>query len=319
MFALHDRAIPRPWTPDALDPRLAEIGNTPLLNLTPLANQLGVTTGVRVLAKAEYANPTGSTKDRVALWHSMAAIRSGDVGGDRCLIESSSGNTGIAFAYMGSVMRFPVEIVLPEDATRERKRAIEELGARLRYSPAELGSEGAREVAVAVARQEPTRYFYANQYDSPHSVTSHRETTGPEVWSQSGGAVTHFVAGVGSGATITGVARYLRSQNPSVCIAGVEPDSSEHGLIGLKHLPTVVRHPASYDADIVDTTLRVDSTEATDMMFRLHDAGVEVGISSGAAFVGAIRLGREQSEGATVVVVLCDGFDRYRSVFEEKC
>lgn len=284
------------------------IGNTPLLSL-PLSH---LPPNVAVHAKAEWLNPGGSVKDRAALAIVSAAERAGELPGKR-LLDASSGNTAIAYAMLGAAHGFGVTICLPETASAERRALLTAYGAEIVPSDPLEGSDGAIRQARAIAAREPASYFYADQYNNPANLRAHLETTGPEIWRQTGGRITHLIAGLGTTGTLMGAGRFLRSRNPAVSIVAVEPDDGFHGIEGLKHIPSSII-PGLYDASLLDRTLRVRTEEAYGWTRRLaREAGLFVGPSSGAAAAAADRLAAELTDGV-VVVVFPDGGERYLSL-----
>lgn len=287
-----------------LDPIVAAIGNTPLVPLPSIVQESGGR--FELLAKAEHLNPTGSVKDRTARGIVLDAIAGGRLGEGRTLMDASSGNTAVAYAMLGARLGFPVEIILPANAHPSRVARIRAFGAGVVFTDPSEGTDGAQREARRRAAAEPGRYFYPDQYNNPSNPRAHYATTGPEIWQQTAGRVTHFVAGVGTGGTISGVSRYLKERNPSVRVIGVEPPGPIHGIEGLKHLPTALR-PSTYDDHLVDETVRVETEDALEMQLRLARAeGLAVGSSAGAAVWAAVQVGRS-AEGSVVVTILPDG------------
>jgi cysteine synthase B len=284
------------------------IGATPLLTL-PLP---GLAPDVRVRVKAEWLNPGGSVKDRPALAIVREAERAGELPGKR-LLDASSGNTAIAYAMLGAAHGFGVTICLPANASAERKALLRAYGAEVIETDPLEGSDGAIRHARKLADAQPERYFYADQYNNPANARAHYETTGPEIWRQTGGAVTHLVCGLGTTGTLMGTGRYLRERDAGIELIAVEPDDGFHGIEGLKHLPTSIV-PGLYDPTLPSRTLRVRTEEAYDMTRRLAgEFGILVGPSSGAAGLAAEQVARELGEGC-VVAVFADGADRYLSL-----
>jgi cysteine synthase B len=284
------------------------IGGTPLI---PLSFP-GLAPTVRVLAKAEWLNPGGSVKDRAARAIVLDAERRGRLPARR-LLDASSGNTGIAYAMLGAARGFGVTICLPANASRERKALLRAYGAEVVETDPLEGSDGAIRLARRLAVDPPLRYFYADQYGNPANARAHYETTGPEIWHDTGGEVTHLVAGLGTTGTLMGTGRYLRERDPGIGLIAVEPDDGFHGIEGLKHLPTSII-PGIYDASLVDRTLRVATEQAYEMTRHLaRDFGLLVGPSSGAAAVAARRIASELAT-ACLVVIFPDGADRYLSL-----
>lgn len=287
---------------------LGLVGNTPLLRLfLP-----GSPPEVQIWAKAEWLNPGGSVKDRAARAIVLEAERAGELPGKR-LLDASSGNTAIAYAMMGAARGFDVTICLPGNASAERKALLHAYGAQVIETDAAEGSDGAILRARTLAAAAPDRYFYADQYNNPANERAHYETTGPEIWRQTRGAVTHLVAGLGTTGTLMGSGRYLKRRNPAVQLIAVEPDAAFHGIEGLKHLPSSIV-PGLYDPTLVSRTERVRTEEAYEMSRRLaREAGLLIGPSSGAAAVAAGMLASELRSGC-VVVIFPDGADRYLSL-----
>jgi S-sulfo-L-cysteine synthase (O-acetyl-L-serine-dependent) len=289
--------------------RLGPVGNTPLLRLAGVGKELPG--GVELWAKAEFLNPTGSVKDRAAYEIVRVALGSGVFRPGQTLLDASSGNTGISYAMLGARLGFPVTICLPRNASPERIRRLGAYGAEVVFTDPAEGTDGAQRQARRMASDAPAQYFYADQYNNPANPEAHFRTTGPEIWEQTGGRVTHLVAGVGTGGTISGIGRFLKSQSPAMRVTGVEPDSAMHGIEGLKHIPTALR-PGTYEAQWVDETVRVGTEEAQSMARRLaREEGLFLGTSSGAAVAGSLALANRYSDPAVLVTVLPDGGDRY--------
>jgi cysteine synthase B len=286
---------------------LSHIGNTPLLDLNHFARGLGVSPRVGVYAKAEWVNPSGSVKARAALWIVEQALRTGQLYPGKILIDSSSGNTGIAFALIGAVKGFEVHLVMPSNISQERKSLARAYGAKLIESDPLEGSDGAIRLVRELVAQHPDRYFYANQYNNPANWLSHYEGTGPEIWQQSEGKVTHFVAGLGTTGTFVGTGRYLKERNPHVQLVALQPDDEMSVIEGLKYLPTAIV-PTIYDESLVDRHIGIDAEETWTMTRRLaRQAGLFAGLSSGAAMVGAIQVAKELDEGVVVTLMPDDG------------
>ena len=278
----------------------AAVGNTPLLPLTRVGAHLPP--GVQVLAKAEWFNPGGSIKDRPALYILRAALADGSLSAGKRLLDSTSGNMGIAYATFGAAMGIEVTLALPANASAERVTILRSLGAELVMTDALEGTDGAMLVARQMAEANPERYFYANQYNNPANWQAHYFTTGPEIVQQTGGCVTHFVAGLGTTGTITGVGLYLRQYNPDVHIIAVQPDGPLHGLEGLKHLPSALK-PGIFDPALPERSLEISTEEAYAMVRKLARLeGLFVGISAGAAAVAALKVAEQLHEGVVVTV-----------------
>ena len=292
------------------------IGNTPLLRLAKLERDLGLPTATELWLKAEWANPGGSIKDRTALAIIRAALADGELGHGRVLLDATSGNTGIAYAMLGAALGVPVELVVPGSASDERKRVLAAYGAEVTYSDPYDGSNGAIRLARRRAAEAPDRYFYADQYSNPANVAAHLTTTGPELWTQSGGRLTHLVAGLGTTGTLMGTGRYLKQRHPGVTLAAVQPAEAFHGIEGLKHLPTAIV-PAIYDPTVPDLQLGVRTEEAFDFARRLARVeGLFAGTSTGANLAAAARVAHDRTqrgEAAVIVAVAPDGGGRYLS------
>lgn len=300
-----DQGAPRPF---ASHPLLGRIGNTPLIRLQRIWPAGGP---VEVWLKAEGFNPGGSVKDRPALYIVADALERGLLQGRR-LLDATSGNTGIAYAMIGAALGIGVTLCVPANASSERHRILRAFGAEVVVTDPLEGTEGARHRAQELARQHPDRYWWADQYSNPANPRAHRETTGPEIWRQTGGRVTHFVAGVGTSGTLMGTGRYLKERNPAVKVIGVEPAEALHGLEGLKNM-AAVEPPAIFDPSWLDGRLYVSTEEAYGMVRRLaREEGILAGGSGGANVVAALRVAAGLREGV-VVTVLPDEGTRYLS------
>ncbi|HZO80453.1 MAG TPA: cysteine synthase [Candidatus Binataceae bacterium] len=287
------------------------IGNTPLLEITRVTQGL-LRPGVRVFAKLEGVNPGGSVKDRPARKMVELGLQRGELRPGKVIIDSTSGNTGIALAMVGAALGYPVELVMAANVSRERKKIIEAFGARPIYSDPLEGSDGAIVLCRKLIAANPERYFKPDQYNNEANPLAHFETTGPELWRQTRGRVTHFVAGIGTGGTIMGTGRYLKAQNPAVKVIAVEPDDPMHGLEGLKHMASSIV-PGIYHERELDGKIQVSTEDAYEMVYALGQLeGVLVGQSSGAAMVAALRVARGLREGC-VVTVFADFGDKYLS------
>ncbi len=290
------------------------IGNTPLLRLSRLSYWLGEGRKVDILAKAEFANPGGSVKDRAALKMIKEGIREGKLTRDKVIMDSSSGNTGIAYAMIGAALGYSVELVIPENAG-EKRRIAETYGARVVLTDALEGSDGAIVEAQSRLKKNPTRYFMPDQYNNPNNWKTHYETTAKEIWEQTQGRVTHFVAGIGTSGTLMGTGRRLKELNPKIQIVAVEPATALHGLEGLKHMESSMV-PGIYDPKVHDRKVSVYTEDAYEMVCRIaREEGLLLGFSGGAALQGAFEVAQGLKEGV-VVTVLPDRGDRYlRSQF----
>ncbi len=286
---------------------LARIGGTPLFRLGRIARRVGgLPSGVEVWAKGEHLNPGGSVKDRTARAIILDAERRGALGPGRTILDATSGNTGIAYAMIGAALGYPVTVCLPKNAGSERRRLLAAYGARIVETDPLTGTDGAQETARAMAAASPALYFHANQYDNPANWQAHFETTGPEIWEQSAGRVTHFVAGLGTTGTFVGTARRLAEFHPGVRRIAVQPDGPLHGLEGMKHLPTA-RVPRIWDPRVADEQRTVATGDAQAMTRALaRDEGLLVGVSSGANVHVALELARTLPAGSVVVTILCD-------------
>ena len=283
------------------------VGDTPLIRLRKIERDIP---GVELYAKAEWKNPGGSVKDRPALRMIQEGIAAGQLTPGKVILDATSGNTGIAYAMMGAAMGYSVTLCVPENVTPERKRILRAYGAELVFTNPLEGSDGAIRTAQRMNQESPGKFFYADQYNNPFNSQSHYDTTGPEIIRQTGGRLTHFVAGLGTSGTFVGAGRRLREFNERIVLVSVQPDSPLHGLEGLKHMESAIV-PGIYDPALADEDVRVGTEEAYDMTRRLaQEEGLLVGISSGANLAGALKVARDH---AIVVVVLCDGGERYLS------
>jgi cysteine synthase B len=287
------------------------IGNTPLLEITRLTEGL-LRPGVRIFAKLEGFNPGGSVKDRAARKMIEMGLKRGELRPGKVIIDSSSGNTGIALALIGATLGYPVELVMAANVSRERKKILEAFGAKIIYSDPLESSDGAIILCRKVVAANPDRYFKPDQYNNEANPLAHFETTGPEVWRQTGGRITHFVASIGTSGTIMGTGRFLKSRNPEVKVIAVEPDDAMHGLEGLKHMASSIV-PGIYHENELDGKIQVGTDDAYEMVYALGQVeGLLVGQSSGAAMVAALKLALSLREGC-VVTVFPDFGDKYLS------
>jgi cysteine synthase B len=289
------------------------IGNTPLVRLPKIEADAA---GAALYAKAEWKNPGGSVKDRAARRMICEGLRAHELTPGHRLLDATSGNTGIAYAMIGAALGYGVTLCVPENVTAERKRILSTYGAELIYTDALEGSDGAIREARERFAADPDRYFYPDQYNNAFNWRAHYDTTAPEIWSQTGGQLTHFVAGLGTSGTFVGTARRLREYSRDIVLASVQPDSPLHGLEGLKHMESAIV-PGIYDPAVADVDLRVSTEEAYAMTRRLaREEGLLVGVSSGASLAAALRLAQARtnpSDAATFVVIFPDGGDRYLS------
>ena len=284
------------------------IGNTPLLKLQNLYQN----PRVAVFAKAEWMNPGGSVKDRAALNMIRTGERNGALTPDKIIIDATSGNTGIAYAMIGAALGYKVKLCLPKNASEERKRTLKAFGAELVYTDPLAGTDGAIIAVREIVAAHPEKYFYPDQYNNPANWQAHYNTTAPEIFAQTEGKITHFVAGLGTTGTFIGTARRLRELNPKIKLISMQPDSPFHGLEGMKHLDSAIV-PGIYDASVADENLEVETEEAIEMVKTLaRREGWFVGISAGANIVAALRVAEQLEEGV-VVTILCDSANKYLS------
>jgi cysteine synthase B len=284
------------------------IGNTPLIKLTNLVEN----PRVEIYGKAEWANPGGSVKDRPALKMIREGERALALTRDKTIIDATSGNTGIAYAMIAAALGYRVKLCLPKNASEERKRILRAHGAELVLTDPLQGSDGAILAVREIVASEPDKYFYPDQYNNPANWRAHYETTGVEIFEQTGGRITHFVAGLGTSGTFIGVGRRLRELKPGVKLISMQPDSPFHGLEGLKHMETAIV-PGIYDPALADQQIEVSTEEAHAMVKRLaRREGWFVGVSSGANVVAAMKVAEEIDEGV-IVTVLCDDASKYLS------
>src|SRR6266567_4890197 len=283
------------------------IGRTPLLSLDRIASH--VARGVRLFAKAEWLNPGGSVKDRAALGMLRAAQKAG-LTKDRTLLDATSGNTGIAIAMLAASEGYRATLCVPANLSSDRRRMLEAYGAELILTPAEDGTDGAQKAAKDLALSDPQKYWYLDQYNNEANWRAHYESTGPEIWQQTRGRITHFVACLGTTGTFVGVGRFLRKMNRRTALVAVQPDGPFHGIEGVKHLESS-RVPGIWDPSLVDETMSVATEDAQAAVRRLaREAGCLVGTSSGAAFDAAIRLAERIRKGL-IVAMFPDGGAMY--------
>jgi cysteine synthase B len=286
------------------------IGNTPLVEIQRVRD--GVPDGVRLFGKMEGFNPGGSVKDRPALRMIQEGIRQERLVPGKTILDSTSGNTGIALAMIGAALGYPVKLVMPANVSRERKQMAAAFGAELVLSDPLEGSDGAILLCRKILAADPDRYFKPDQYNNTANPLAHYETTGPEIWRQTEGRVTHFVAGIGTSGTIMGTGRYLKEQSPAVQIVAAEPEDPFHGIEGLKHMESSIV-PGIFHEEQLDLKLGIGTDEAYDMVYRLgREEGILIGQSCGAAYVAALRVARTLREG-NIVVLFADFGDRYLS------
>ncbi len=289
-----------------------KVGNSPLLDISFAFPELG--DKVKIVAKAEWANPGGSVKDRAGFFIIKNALETGKLAGGKRMLDSSSGNTGIAYAWLGARLGIKVALAVPGSIARHRRAILEAYGAELFFTDPLEGSDGAIREVRLMLKAEPDRYWYADQYSNPMTWRAHYETTGPEIFTQTGGRVTHFVAGLGTSGTFIGVGRRLRELKPGVRLISMEPDGPMHGLEGLKHMETSII-PAIYDDAVADSRIQIATEEAAEAARALGQrGGILLGPSGGANLAAALRLGRDlaaQGREAVIATVFGDSGERY--------
>lgn len=302
-----ESAISDSQTPVSL---LERIGNTPLLRLERVSSEFP---NVQFLAKAEWFNPGGSVKDRPALSMIQAGLASGALSRGKTIIDATSGNTGIAYAMIGAAMGYPVKLCLPDSASQERKRILAAYGAELVITPGDEGTDGAIRKVHEIVAADPDKYFYADQYGNPANWQAHYRTTANEIWEQTSGRITHFVAGLGTSGTFVGTTRRLKELNPAIRCVSLQPDASFHGLEGWKHMETAIR-PAIYDDRLADENLPVPTEEAYRLVKRLaREEGLLVSPSAAAALLGCFAVAAciSKQQHAVIVTVFADSASKY--------
>jgi S-sulfo-L-cysteine synthase (O-acetyl-L-serine-dependent) len=298
--------------PHARHSLLDQIGNTPLLHLGKIGREFP---NIEFYAKAEWFNPGGSVKDRPALAMIDAGLTSGSLRRGKTLIDATSGNTGIAYAMIGATLGYPVKLCLPESASHERKRILTAFGAELVITPGDQGTDGAIRRVHEIVAKTPADFYYPDQYSNPANWQAHYRTTAREIWEQTGGRVTHFVAGLGTSGTFVGTTRRLREWNPKIRCISLQPDSSFHGLEGWKHMSSAIR-PAIYDETLADENVEVGTEEAYQLVKRLaREEGLLVSPSSAAALYGCFSVAKQipAGERAVIVTVFPDSAAKYLS------
>jgi S-sulfo-L-cysteine synthase (O-acetyl-L-serine-dependent) len=285
------------------------VGNTPLLELPSVSAEVP---GVRIFGKAEWYNPGGSVKDRPALWMIRDGEKSGTLTPGKTILDATSGNTGIAYAWIGAVLGYRVKLCMPKNASEERKKMLRAYGVDFVLTDPSEGSDGAIREARRLYAEDSERYFYPDQYSNPANPRAHYESTAPEIWEQTGGEITHFVAGLGTSGTFVGTASRLKEHNPDIRVVSFEPDSAFHGLEGMKHMESAIV-PKIYDPTVADENRRAPTEVAYEMVKRVaREEGILIGISAGAAVATALEVAREIEHGV-IVTILCDGADKYLS------
>jgi len=294
------------------DAILTRIGNTPLLPLDALVADRPT---LQLAGKAEWYNPGGSIKDRAAANIVQEARRTGRLAPGKILLDSTSGNTGIAYAMLGAALGFPVTLCVPENVSLERKRILQAYGANIIYTDPGEGSDGAIRIARQLAAKHPELYFYADQYSNDANWRAHYLSTANEIWEQTKGRITHFVSMLGTTGTFVGTTRRLRELNPHIRCISLQPDSAFHGIEGAKHLPSAIV-PGIYDSSLADENLEISTEAAHSMARRLaREQGLLVGVSAAAAVVGCLGVAEnlKKNQPAAIVTILCDSGDKYLS------
>ena len=280
------------------------VGHTPLIRLRRITRELPP--GVQVLVKAEHLNPGGSVKDRPALAMILAGEREGTLRSGMTILDATSGNTGIAYAMIGAARGYPVTLCLPRNAGQQRKRILHSFGVKVIETDPLQSTDGAQVIAREMFEKEPDKYFYPDQYNNDANWRAHYESTASEIWAQTEGCITHFIAGLGTSGTFVGVTRRLKELSPEVRAISMQPDSPLHGLEGLKHMATAMV-PGIYDPTLANESVEVSTDDAQQMLRRLaEEEGLLVGTSSGANVFAALRLARTLTRNAVVVTILCD-------------
>lgn len=318
MASTHSIAAPTYGTPtDSRNPYVNDgqslldlIGNTPLLQLTHVGREFP---HVEFYAKAEWFNPGGSVKDRPALSMIQAGLASGALRPGKTIIDATSGNTGIAYATIGAALGYPVALCLPDSASPERKRILAALGAELIITPGDEGTDGAIRRVRELVAASPQKYFYPDQYGNPANWQAHYRTTANEIWEQTDGRITHFVAALGTSGTFVGTTRRLKELNPAIYCVSLQPDACFHGLEGWKHMKTAMR-PAIYDDALADENLEIETEESYRMVKRIaRQEGLLVSPSAAAALLGCFRVARnlEADRHAVMVTIFADSASKY--------
>ena len=288
------------------------VGHTPLLRFGRIGAQFP---NVEIYAKAEWFNPGGSVKDRPALAMIRDGERTGSLRPGKIILDATSGNTGIAYAMIGAALGYRVKLCLPASASPERKHILKAYGVELVITPGDEGSDGAIRRVREIHAAQPDKYFYPDQYSNPANPGAHYATTAPEIWEQTQGRITHFVAGLGTSGTFVGATRRLKEFNPCIRCISLQPDSGFHGLEGLKHMATAIV-PAIYDCSLADEDLPARTEDAQQMVKRLaREEGILAGVSGGAALGGCFDVARRlpPQEHAVIVTIFPDSGEKYLS------
>lgn len=291
---------------------LERIGNTPLLRLARIGQDFP---NIEFCAKAEWFNPGGSVKDRAALGMIRAGIASGELRAGKTIVDATSGNTGIAYAMIGAALGYPVALCLPDSASHERKRILAAFGAQMISTPGDEGTDGAIRRVQKIVAADPQKYFYPDQYSNPANWQAHYHGTANEIWEQTAGRVTHFVAGLGTSGTFVGTTRRLKELNPAIRCISLQPDASFHGLEGWKHMETAIR-PSIYDDTLADENLEVSTEGAYDLVKRAaREEGLLLSPSAGAALLGCFQVAKKipSKDAAVIVTVFADSGTKYLS------
>src|SRR5580700_2905036 len=286
------------------------IGNTPLLRLERVGRDFPA---IEFAAKAEWFNPGGSVKDRPALGMIQAGLASGALSPGKTIIDATSGNTGIAYAMIGAALGYPVKLCLPDSASQERKRILAAFGAELVITPGDEATDGAIRRVHQIVAADPGKYFYPDQYSNPANWQAHFRTTANEIWEQTTGRITHFVAGLGTSGTFVGVTRRLKELNPAVRCISLQPDASFHGLEGWKHMETAIR-PSIYDNTLADENLEVGTEESYRLVKKIaREEGLLVSPSAAAALLGCFHVAKKipSDQHAVIVTVFADSAAKY--------
>jgi S-sulfo-L-cysteine synthase (O-acetyl-L-serine-dependent) len=286
------------------------IGNTPLLRLERVGKEFANAT---FCGKAEWFNPGGSVKDRPALGMIQAGLASGALRAGKTIIDATSGNTGIAYAMIGAALGYPVKLCLPDNASHERKRILGAFGAELVITPGDEGTDGAIRKVHGIVNADPEKYFYPDQYSNPANWQAHYRTTANEIWEQTSGRITHFVAGLGTSGTFVGTTRRLKELNPVIRCVSLQPDASFHGLEGWKHMETAIR-PAIYDDTLADENLAVSTEAAYRLVKRVaREEGLLISPSAAAALLGCFQIAARipKKDSAVIVTVFADSASKY--------
>jgi S-sulfo-L-cysteine synthase (O-acetyl-L-serine-dependent) len=291
---------------------LDKIGNTPLIRFERTAKEFP---NVEICAKAEWFNPGGSVKDRAAYSMIRDGERRGALRPGKVILDATSGNTGIAYAMIGAALGYKVKLCLPSSASPERKQILAAYGVEIVYTPGDEATDGAIRRVREIYNADPDKYFYPDQYSNPANPAAHYTTTAPEIWEQTQGRITHFVAGLGTSGTFVGTTRRLKELNPKIRCISMQPDSGFHGLEGLKHMPTAMV-PSIYDPNLADENLEARTEDAQQIARRLaRDEGILVGVSAGAALWASLDVARRlpKGESAVIVTVFPDSGEKYLS------